>query len=107
MGPESAGAHPGPVCYRKGGPLAVTDANVMLGRVQPHLFPAIFGPHENEPLDLAGAQRAFARLTEEVNGSAAAAGASLGAGAGAGTGGGGAGSAYTADEVAYGFIQVT
>ena len=37
-------AHPGPVCYRKGGPLAVTDANVFLGRIQPHLFPAIFGP---------------------------------------------------------------
>ena len=44
VGPESAGAHPGPVCYRKGGPLAVTDANVLLGRIQPHLFPAIFGP---------------------------------------------------------------
>jgi N-methylhydantoinase A/oxoprolinase/acetone carboxylase beta subunit len=50
VGPESAGAHPGPVCYRKGGYLAVTDANAVLGRILPQEFPAIFGPHEDEPL---------------------------------------------------------
>ena len=50
-GPESAGAHPGPVCYRKGGHLAITDANLVLGRILPDFFPKIFGPHENEPLD--------------------------------------------------------
>jgi Hydantoinase/oxoprolinase len=50
-GPESAGAHPGPVCYRKGGHLAITDANLVLGRILPDFFPKIFGPHEDEPLD--------------------------------------------------------
>lgn len=44
VGPDSAGAHPGPVCYRKSGPLAVTDANVVLGRIVPQFFPHIFGP---------------------------------------------------------------
>lgn len=51
VGPESAGAHPGPVCYRKKGHLAITDANLVLGRILPDFFPKIFGPHENEPLD--------------------------------------------------------
>jgi 5-oxoprolinase (ATP-hydrolysing) len=56
VGPESAGAHPGPVCYRKpGGCLAVTDANVVLGRVLPDYFPKIFGPSEDQPLDVEGA----------------------------------------------------
>ena len=49
-GPESAGANPGPACYRRGGPLAVTDANVMLGKIQPDHFPRLFGPNGNEPL---------------------------------------------------------
>uniref|UniRef100_A0A3Q2XXN9 5-oxoprolinase, ATP-hydrolysing n=1 Tax=Hippocampus comes TaxID=109280 RepID=A0A3Q2XXN9_HIPCM len=52
VGPESAGAHPGPACYRKGGPLTVTDANLALGRLLPSFFPKIFGPGENEPLSL-------------------------------------------------------
>jgi len=47
VGPESASAHPGPVCYRKGGPLAVTDANLQLGRLLPEYFPHIFGASEN------------------------------------------------------------
>ena len=51
VGPDSAGANPGPACYRRGGPLAVTDANVMLGRVQPEFFPHVFGPRGDEPLD--------------------------------------------------------
>ena len=51
VGPDSAGANPGPACYRRGGPLAVTDANVMLGKLQPDFFPAIFGPGQDQPLD--------------------------------------------------------
>jgi Hydantoinase/oxoprolinase len=58
VGPESAGAHPGPVCYRKRGHLAVTDANLALGRVVPEHFPKIFGPKEDEALDRAGAAAA-------------------------------------------------
>lgn len=50
VGPQSAGANPGPASYRRGGPLAVTDANVMLGKIQPRYFPRVFGPHANEPL---------------------------------------------------------
>uniref|UniRef100_A0A674GAY9 5-oxoprolinase, ATP-hydrolysing n=1 Tax=Taeniopygia guttata TaxID=59729 RepID=A0A674GAY9_TAEGU len=50
VGPESAGAHPGPACYRKGGPLTVTDANLVLGRLLPEFFPRIFGPGEDQPL---------------------------------------------------------
>lgn len=51
VGPDSAGAHPGPACYRQGGPLTVTDANVMLGKLNPDLFPAIFGPGQDQALD--------------------------------------------------------
>lgn len=91
VGPESAGAHPGPVCYRKGGPLTVTDANLILGRIQAHLFPAIFGLHENEQLDLSGVQEAFAALTKEINDSFEAEGTSH---------------RYSVEEVAYGFIRV-
>jgi 5-oxoprolinase (ATP-hydrolysing) len=47
-GPQSAGANPGPACYRRGGPLAVTDANVMVGKIQPAYFPKVFGPHADE-----------------------------------------------------------
>ncbi|CZR62217.1 related to oxoprolinase [Phialocephala subalpina] len=66
-GPQSAGAHPGPTCYRKGGPLTVTDANLVLGRLSPEHFPKIFGPHENEPLDLEASRIAFEKLTETIN----------------------------------------
>jgi len=66
VGPESAGAHPGPVCYRKGGPLTVTDANLCLGRLLPEYFPKIFGPSEKEPLDTTATTEAFCKLTEEV-----------------------------------------
>ncbi len=59
VGPESAGANPGPKSYRRGGPLAITDANVMLGKLQADFFPAIFGPGENETLDVASVQAAF------------------------------------------------
>jgi 5-oxoprolinase (ATP-hydrolysing) len=62
VGPESAGAVPGPAAYRRGGPLAVTDANVMLGIVQPALFPALFGPGGNQRLDVDAVRDGFARL---------------------------------------------
>ncbi|MGW2025880.1 hydantoinase B/oxoprolinase family protein [Streptomyces decoyicus] len=62
VGPDSAGADPGPACYRRGGPLTVTDANVMLGRIQPAHFPAVFGPDGDEPLDDAVVRTRFAEL---------------------------------------------
>ena len=67
VGPESAGAHPGPVCYRKQGHLAVTDANLVLGRLHPDYFPKIFGPHENEALDCEGSRQAMRALQAEIN----------------------------------------
>ena len=66
-GPESAGANPGPVCYRRGGPLTVTDCNVMLGKIQPDYFPAIFGPAGNEKLDRETVARMFSDLAERVS----------------------------------------
>ena len=66
VGPESAGANPGPASYRRGGPLAVTDANVMLGRLQPAHFPRVFGPRADEPLDRELVVRRFEALAAEV-----------------------------------------
>ncbi|HWP18433.1 MAG TPA: hydantoinase B/oxoprolinase family protein [Burkholderiaceae bacterium] len=66
VGPESAGANPGPACYRRGGPLATTDANVMLGKIQPQFFPRVFGPHADEPLDRETVERKFREMAEEV-----------------------------------------
>ncbi|WP_346014438.1 hydantoinase B/oxoprolinase family protein [Rubrivivax gelatinosus] len=66
VGPESAGANPGPACYRRGGPLATTDANVLLGRVQPAWFPRVFGPGADEPLDRDGVVVRFQALAAEV-----------------------------------------
>ncbi|KAJ9260556.1 hypothetical protein DTO212C5_8485 [Paecilomyces variotii] len=67
VGPESAGAHPGPSCYRKGGPLTVTDANLFLGRLLPEFFPKIFGPNEDQPLDYGIVAEQFQNLTKEIN----------------------------------------
>jgi len=67
VGPESAGADPGPACYGKGGPLAVTDANVLLGRIQPAHFPKVFGPDGNAPLDVDIVRQKFADLAQEVS----------------------------------------
>ncbi len=67
VGPDSAGANPGPVCYRRGGPLAVTDINVLLGRIQPDYFPALFGELGDQPLDSAAVQRAFAQRLAAVD----------------------------------------
>ena len=66
VGPESAGANPGPACYRRGGPLTVTDCNLMLGKLQPEFFPALFGPGGNEPLDCAIVEKKFATLADEI-----------------------------------------
>ncbi|MDZ5650626.1 hydantoinase B/oxoprolinase family protein [Nitrospirillum sp. BR 11828] len=66
VGPESAGAVPGPVCYRRGGPLAVTDCNLMLGKIQPAFFPQVFGVGADQPLDLAAVEARFQALAAEV-----------------------------------------
>ncbi len=86
VGPDSAGANPGPACYRRGGPLAVTDANVMLGRVQPEFFPHVFGPRGDQPLDGEIVRRRFAELAREI---------------GAATG-----RPQTPEQVAAGFIEI-
>ncbi|KAL0264411.1 hypothetical protein SLS55_000361 [Diplodia seriata] len=86
VGPESAGAHPGPACYRKGGPLTITDANLFLGRLLPQYFPKIFGKDENEPLDLDVVKANFAALTQRINAEG--------------------GQSLTPEEVAYGFLDV-
>ncbi len=67
VGPESAGADPGPACYRRGGPLTVTDANLILGRIQVQHFPRVFGPDADQPLDLGAARDKFAVLAAEVS----------------------------------------
>eukprot|EP00898_Chlorokybus_atmophyticus_P008691 jgi/Chlat1/8823/Chrsp91S09254 len=87
VGPESVGAHPGPVCYRKGGSLAVTDANLVLGRLLPQFFPSIFGPDEDQPLDIEASRTAMAQLTDEINGARGQ-------------------SDMSPEEVAYGFLRV-
>jgi len=66
VGPESAGADPGPASYRRGGPLTVTDANVLLGRIQPEFFPAVFGPHGDQPLDAPEVTAKFTALADQV-----------------------------------------
>ena len=66
VGPESAGANPGPACYRRGGPLAVTDANLMVGKLLPDFFPAVFGPNADQPLDVDAVHERFAALAREV-----------------------------------------
>jgi 5-oxoprolinase (ATP-hydrolysing) len=66
VGPDSAGANPGPASYRRGGPLAVTDANVFVGKIQPRHFPSIFGPDGNAPLDAETVQARFTALATEI-----------------------------------------
>ena len=66
VGPESAGAVPGPACYRRGGPLTVTDCNVLLGKITPGHFPHSFGPDGDQPIDSAVVARKFAELADEV-----------------------------------------
>lgn len=86
VGPDSAGAHPGPACYRKGGPLTVTDANLFLGRLLPEHFPKIFGPNENEALDIEVTRKMFTELAHQINQET--------------------GLAKSAEEIALGFLEV-
>lgn len=67
VGPESAGANPGPACYRRGGPLTVTDANVMVGKLDPSAFPAIFGPNQDQSLDADIVREKFNILARDIN----------------------------------------
>ncbi|MEJ8474665.1 hydantoinase B/oxoprolinase family protein [Roseibium algae] len=66
VGPDSAGANPGPSCYRRGGPLTVTDANLMTGKLAPDFFPKIFGPNRDEPLDDIAVKTKFAEMASEI-----------------------------------------
>ena len=86
VGPESAGADPGPACYRRGGPLTVTDCNVMLGKIQPDHFPAIFGAAGNEKLDRETVERKFSDLAQQVSGAQ--------------------GKRVSAEDVAQGFLRI-
>ncbi|CAO1635677.1 unnamed protein product [Parajaminaea phylloscopi] len=86
VGPESASAHPGPTCYRKGGPLAITDANVVTGHLAVERFPKIFGPNEDEGLDVDASREAFEKLTQDINNQT--------------------GKSMSVDEVAQGFIRI-
>ncbi len=67
VGPDSAGANPGPTAYRRGGPLTVTDCNVMLGKIQPRFFPQVFGPQGDQPLDAAAVTAGFQALAETIH----------------------------------------
>ena len=86
VGPESAGANPGPASYRRGGPLAVTDANVLLGRIQAAHFPRVFGPGADEALDEAGVRARFEELAARVQQAS--------------------GRATSAEQLAEGFLQI-
>lgn len=86
VGPDSAGANPGPACYRRGGPLTVTDCNVMLGKIQAEIFPNIFGPNADQPLDSAIVREQFIQLAAEVNQAS--------------------GKSYTPTQVAEGFLHI-
>ncbi len=66
VGPDSAGSNPGPKCYRRGGPLTVTDANLMVGKLSASFFPKIFGPNRDEPLDEEAVRAAFTELAEQI-----------------------------------------
>ena len=86
VGPDSAGAEPGPASYRRGGPLTVTDANVMLGKIQPKYFPRVFGASGRESLDAAAVEEKFFELKKHIQEKT--------------------GSSRTSEEVAEGFIQI-
>jgi 5-oxoprolinase (ATP-hydrolysing) len=88
VGPDSAGADPGPAAYRRGGPLTVTDANIMLGRIQPEYFPSVFGASGSEPVDAAIVREKFTSLARQI-------GETTGAGSGA-----------APEQVAAGFLEI-
>jgi 5-oxoprolinase (ATP-hydrolysing) len=86
VGPDSAGADPGPACYRRGGPLTVTDCNVMLGKIQARHFPHVFGPNADEPLDVGEVYAQFGELADQISGAT--------------------GKRHTTEQVAEGFLKV-
>ncbi|QQS55575.1 MAG: hydantoinase B/oxoprolinase family protein [Candidatus Competibacteraceae bacterium] len=86
VGPESAGANPGPAGYRRGGPLTVTDCNLLLGRIQPAFFPKVFGPDQDQPLDRNTVAHRFAALAAEIEAAS--------------------GTRYTPAELAEGFLRI-
>lgn len=86
VGPESAGAFPGPACYRNGGPLTITDCNVLLGKVKAEYFPECFGPQRNQGLDYAGVKQQFEQLSHEVNEQT--------------------GASYSSEQIAQGFLTI-
>ena len=67
VGPDSAGANPGPACYRNGGPLTITDCNVMIGKLNPDFFPQVFGPNANQKLDSSIVKEKFLTLAKEIS----------------------------------------
>jgi 5-oxoprolinase (ATP-hydrolysing) len=86
VGPDSAGAIPGPACYRRGGPLTVTDCNLLLGKIRPDHFPAVFGPDGNQPIDAEVVRARFAALADEIADAT--------------------GTRMTADAIAEGFLRI-
>jgi 5-oxoprolinase (ATP-hydrolysing) len=86
VGPDSAGANPGPAAYRRGGPLTVTDCNVLLGRIQPQHFPCVFGPEGIDPIDAQTVRERFAALTEHISAAT--------------------GKAQSPEQIAAGFIEI-
>jgi 5-oxoprolinase (ATP-hydrolysing) len=86
VGPESAGAKPGPACYRRGGPLTVTDCNLMLGKITPEYFPQVFGPNGDLPIDTAVVHKLFSGLAAEITAAT--------------------GDSRTPQQVAYGFLEI-
>ncbi|HEY1347429.1 MAG TPA: hydantoinase B/oxoprolinase family protein, partial [Streptosporangiaceae bacterium] len=88
VGPDSAGADPGPAGYRRGGPLTVTDANIMLGRIQPEYFPAVFGASGSEPVDAGIVREKFTSLARQIGEAT------------------GAGPAPAPEQVAAGFLEI-
>jgi 5-oxoprolinase (ATP-hydrolysing) len=82
VGPESAGANPGPACYRNGGPLTVTDCNLVLGRIDPEQFPKVFGPNGDQPLDCAAAEARLREVADQL------------------------GAAKSLEEIAHGFLDI-
>ncbi len=86
VGPDSAGSEPGPACYRKSGPLTITDCNLILGKLIPEYFPHVFGPNSDMPLDIEIVRNKFSDLVEDINRSA--------------------GEIYSVEQVAEGFLRI-
>jgi 5-oxoprolinase (ATP-hydrolysing) len=109
VGPDSAGADPGPAAYRRGGPLTVTDANIMLGRIQPEYFPAVFGASGSERVDAAIVREKFTSLARQIGGATGAADTGPSteeAGAEPDGAAGPARSAPAPEQVAAGFLEI-